>query len=1293
MPIDRNKQPNELLKNASAGELKTLAQSITPFLLGKNPPQVMEVNNQNVIKILEKYGLIETRKDPSTGNSIPINVHPSLGEVKVQTDTIVINSQTGTTQTTTSSFIVPTDASMNLANKDAPDGSTKNGNKTTSPFDVITTPAISEAVKSAKKEWDDKIKKGWDTKDIIPIIAKDASGKTTVVYIEVDPAETARRKKIDPNSETQYKIIHPPRTDTLISPNRGKSARNFLEEEFDIEPGELNKGDLTSPLGEFSTTVSELKDSVDELTILLEKDPEAKNPSTAKAIYGVNAILTKLSGVARSFDDYGGAFGNFTTLGKGSNTLYGIFATARITYNTANILGYVGQGLAALATGDVNGASEKFEKAKKYLETESLTIPIIQQGANAIAQRIVPKANAQKIREGGLRRGENAVLLREVETARTINQQLNLKTGVENIPQNVGKTEWRALTREQAISTKIALDEGRRVGSVGKVSGVLQAGTYVAYYGIPLAINLDQYYDDVEKEKKAKEIENDPSIRQKGIARQTNGTLIIDDDDVTAVDPYTNQAVTVKLPPCIPKPAGPPIIPYIQSQNTPTPSLSRFTGYRDNYVLLDPSADNFWSQVHITPEVQVEVDAFPESPSWWKTLAVGIYEGAASFVKWTRSLPTSIKQGMDLVTIRQFLEWASTNSIISKIPVAKSISPILTKSLLEPAEYLYQLIYNPTSVISKMFIYLQVFIEATQDVNSSEAEWIIKNDPIKFAEAQITFIQAAIDKLNDELYELDAVEASGPTGISLRQKIKELEDGKKSFQDALKNLKEKNYNYRKSIGNMSETARTPGGIKTKGKFEETTQNEEEQLSTTLPTDKDAQLASSACFCIEAEEAKIRYDSINEILGELDKIGELISSDSIPIPPHKWPISGSSFVVCKPTDTVSCEKKPPFSPESPRTPVPVPIIPTCFPEYVLVKTHNGFKKISEFSIGDNVISFDADGKFHIDLVTDTFIHYDVEIYRYELSNGSHIDITKEHPVFISNDVFIEIGKLNIGDSILDVTGNSIKIIDFKFLSKETVYNIEVEKNHTYIADGLRVHNKIQIKRPDPNWSLAYILTSPDPGENRPELEFRDAPPRDPSPPVTDKAPTSTGDRGGETPDSGPPVGGTIPEQNPFENSATGGGEERSIPKEIIFEGCFAFDSLVKTPNGNIAIGKIQPNEEIFAYDFDGNEILTRVKTKFSHKNQEFKVNEYILSNGNKLKATDNHSIITVKDGKRIFLRLKELNVGDSLISDKNELIQLVQINFIGILPVYHIIPEFGQLLSINYTLVDVMDIIL
>jgi len=85
-----------------------------------------------------------------------------------------------------------------------------------------------------------------------------------------------------------------------------------------------------------------------------------------------------------------------------------------------------------------------------------------------------------------------------------------------------------------------------------------------------------------------------------------------------------------------------------------------------------------------------------------------------------------------------------------------------------------------------------------------------------------------------------------------------------------------------------------------------------------------------------------------------------------------------------------------------------------------------------------------------------VHAPYLVERYILLNG-HIGMTENHPVLLQ-DEWVGAGRLRLGDRVLTSTGGDLEIMAIDKIERAAkVYNIQVS-SHTYIADGVVVHNK-------------------------------------------------------------------------------------------------------------------------------------------------------------------------------------------------------------------------------------------
>lgn len=130
--------------------------------------------------------------------------------------------------------------------------------------------------------------------------------------------------------------------------------------------------------------------------------------------------------------------------------------------------------------------------------------------------------------------------------------------------------------------------------------------------------------------------------------------------------------------------------------------------------------------------------------------------------------------------------------------------------------------------------------------------------------------------------------------------------------------------------------------------------------------------------------------------------------------------------------------------------------TCFLSGTPILMADGSTKaIEEIKPKDTVMAFnEKTGKFIPDKVKKFFEH---QANAYLIIN-EHLKITPNHPVY-SNGKWVKIGRLKVGDSLVNAQGKPEKITSIEKITKPAkVYNIEVNPYHTYIAGGIVAHNK-------------------------------------------------------------------------------------------------------------------------------------------------------------------------------------------------------------------------------------------
>lgn len=131
---------------------------------------------------------------------------------------------------------------------------------------------------------------------------------------------------------------------------------------------------------------------------------------------------------------------------------------------------------------------------------------------------------------------------------------------------------------------------------------------------------------------------------------------------------------------------------------------------------------------------------------------------------------------------------------------------------------------------------------------------------------------------------------------------------------------------------------------------------------------------------------------------------------------------------------------------------------CFAKGTKVAMGDGsFKNIEDVQIRNLIKAYDERRKKYTNArVIKTFYHAPHETANYLVINGN-LKVTTNHLMY-ANNKWKRADELKIGDSLLNVNGNKVKVhsID-KVFNNIPVYNLEVERYRTYFADGILVHN--------------------------------------------------------------------------------------------------------------------------------------------------------------------------------------------------------------------------------------------
>ena len=131
---------------------------------------------------------------------------------------------------------------------------------------------------------------------------------------------------------------------------------------------------------------------------------------------------------------------------------------------------------------------------------------------------------------------------------------------------------------------------------------------------------------------------------------------------------------------------------------------------------------------------------------------------------------------------------------------------------------------------------------------------------------------------------------------------------------------------------------------------------------------------------------------------------------------------------------------------------------CFRKGAQIQLEHGEAiAIEALKEGDEILAFDEAGALHVAKVTKLHYHEDPQpILRVKFWRGE-VHITPNHWVLNQYGNFAEMGRLTSHDALIDGMGHLRPIIDAELIGYEPVWNLTVEPHHTFIADGIRVHN--------------------------------------------------------------------------------------------------------------------------------------------------------------------------------------------------------------------------------------------
>ena len=149
---------------------------------------------------------------------------------------------------------------------------------------------------------------------------------------------------------------------------------------------------------------------------------------------------------------------------------------------------------------------------------------------------------------------------------------------------------------------------------------------------------------------------------------------------------------------------------------------------------------------------------------------------------------------------------------------------------------------------------------------------------------------------------------------------------------------------------------------------------------------------------------------------------------------------------------------------------------CFVNGTKITMANNEKmNIEDIQIGDEILTFNqVDQELQPHKVLDV-LHYKVnELSTITLSNGQQIKCTPTHPIYVENrDKWCcveptlfnpKIKKLQIGDTVMTAKQETIEIVNiesYRLDESVPVHTLHIEEVHNFFANGVLVHNAMQI----------------------------------------------------------------------------------------------------------------------------------------------------------------------------------------------------------------------------------------
>lgn len=146
---------------------------------------------------------------------------------------------------------------------------------------------------------------------------------------------------------------------------------------------------------------------------------------------------------------------------------------------------------------------------------------------------------------------------------------------------------------------------------------------------------------------------------------------------------------------------------------------------------------------------------------------------------------------------------------------------------------------------------------------------------------------------------------------------------------------------------------------------------------------------------------------------------------------------------------------------------------CFPAGTLVHTDCGPVPIEEIKVGEHrALSWCGGDGLRYNNVAASRVKMADAIVRVEFSSGAAIECTPDHKVYVVGKGYVEVADMSVGDKVKEVVANASESMLYSLSSAtvthiETrsecieVYDIQVDNDHNFFANGILVHNCVII----------------------------------------------------------------------------------------------------------------------------------------------------------------------------------------------------------------------------------------